>query len=123
MKINTYKEFYECINKFEDDETNEKIEQILPHGSGINDDWDICNRENFWECKNFWDCINNDGYYDGFIDFTVRIYKNENREFRIFINGNRSHNKNKKYHIKEYLEDTIHYVLKHNDIFNKKVGE
>jgi hypothetical protein len=21
------------------------------------------------------------------------------------------------------LEDTIHYVLKHNDIFNKKVGE
>jgi GTPase SAR1 family protein len=123
MKINTYKEFYEYINKFEDDETNEKIEQILPHGSGINGDWDICNRENFWECKNYWDCINNNGYHDGFINFTVRIYKNENREFRIFINGNRSHDKNKKYDIKGYLEDTIHYVLKHNDIFNKKVGE
>ena len=45
---------------------------------------------------------NENGFADGYIDFTVRIYKNPNREFRVFINGVKSHAKNRKYLINRY---------------------
>ena len=54
------------------------LKEILPHGSGINYDWyieEISENGTLSEiqCSNKFDIMNENGYYNGVVDFTVKI--------------------------------------------------
>lgn len=58
-----------------EDKKREKFKRelfyTLPSGSGIDGRWDITETRNAIVCSNFWHCMNNNGFYDGYIDFEI----------------------------------------------------
>lgn len=96
---------------YEDDIT-EALIYILPHGSGIDSDWNIEFLKNSnIVCHNSYHCMNNNGYYDGWIDFRVKLIIKEGvvRDFR--VTGAFHERWNKYDFIKECLEDDISDAL------------
>ena len=49
----------------------ELIEAILPHGSGINFDWEINTKGNRLYIHNAWDYMDENGFYDDIFPFVV----------------------------------------------------
>ena len=51
------------------------LQGILPHGSGIDCDWEIADKEQFlhFECKNSWHAMDQQGGYCGYVKFTVSL--------------------------------------------------
>ena len=49
----------------------ELIEAILPHGSGINYDWEINTKGNRLYVYNAWDYMDENGFYDDIFPFVV----------------------------------------------------
>ena len=49
----------------------EAIAKVLPHGSGINSDWEIKVYKDHITCKNCFDHMDENGFYDGgwYIDY------------------------------------------------------
>ncbi len=89
----------------------EKIEKLLPHGSGINYDWSVEIKNKKAYCRNAYDHMNEYGMYDGVYPFTV-IYSKSDMTFKYrnlkpsayyFIN---------KYQLTEYLEETLYESFK-----------
>jgi len=84
---------------------------MLPSGSGINCSWEITDTRKNWRCENAYHCMNDAGYYDGFAVFTVIIPKENILQFRLQFNGALAQYKNRRYMLRDYLEDTIYYSL------------
>ena len=53
------------------------------HGSGINSDWEGGETQDNIRIYNSFNVINENGYYDGFADFTVLIPKKKPMNFKI----------------------------------------
>lgn len=53
----------------------EKIKEILPHGSGIDYNWDIMESEKFLDCFNSFHVMNESGFYVSIEPFRLRIPK------------------------------------------------
>jgi len=88
----------------------EKVMDLLPHGSGINGDWGFdWKRNGSLHLHNGYHCMNENGYYDGWVDFTVILHPNDKEYFRLQFNSNRY--KAEKYMLREYLTDTIYDAL------------
>ncbi len=87
------------------------LEEVLPHGSGIDCDWEIEQKGNYVYCRNSFHCMNYNGYYDGYADFTVRIPIDSYSDFKLMFNGKTAQYKNVKYMLRDYLEDTIYHSL------------
>lgn len=89
---------------------------ILPHGSGIDCEWKFVWLASMQlECSNSFHCMNDNGYYDGYADFTIKL--NSSRplhEFGLVFNGREAQNKNRKYMLRDYLEDTIYHAVSGN---------
>ena len=93
-----------------EEELIEFLKDKLPSGSGIDCDWNI---KVEWKngliiASNSYHCMNEVGMYDDWADFTVYIdlpIPEEN--FRLKFNGKKAQYLNKKYMLREYLEDTI----------------
>lgn len=56
---------------------NGKPKMTLPHGSGIDCDWETAESRKNYIFTNFWHFMNENGYYDGYIKITVRIAKKD----------------------------------------------
>lgn len=108
-QFNAYKESMKGDNNMK---TLEKIrmakaiENVLPHGSGINGDWNITIRPDRVTCRNTYDHMDEYGMYDAYIDFSV-IFKNDTVKVMF-------HNLNSKGYrfvnndmLRQYLEDTF----------------
>ena len=97
---------------------NSKIIGILPHGSGINDDWTIEHKGGKVICKNAYDRINEAGLYDGVFPFSVTFFHDD---FSVKFHGLTStgYRVVGREGIREYLEDI--FALVFGDI--KKVIE
>jgi hypothetical protein len=89
----------------------EKLENILPHGSGINCDWEFTEYKNkAVKCINYWHYMDENGFYDGFYKFSFNVsqidsgYYFENLRFpeskRVGLWG-----------MVEYISETVHYAL------------
>jgi len=106
--------------------------ELLPHGSGIDCDWSIIEHKNGnVTAKNSFHAMNETGMYDGYMDFTVRIFRvkksrvnklkgpcegqyqivTQKGDIDLKITCNESR-KASFYGLKDYLEETIHYALK-----------
>lgn len=87
--------------------TNQTLEDLLPHGSGINYDWWFMDKRNCIHAYNSFDVMDEWGGYTGVIDFHVSILKTDPKVFKLVIHGKRSHYLSKRYCIREYLDDTF----------------
>ena len=65
------------IEGFEHEDEIEAIRKILPHGSGINSDWEIDVKKDAVICKNSYDRMNEGGMYDGVFPFSVKYTKDD----------------------------------------------
>ena len=84
--------------------------ESLPHGSGIDCEWEFDFCVNYISCKNSWHILNDNGYYNGFIDFELRIktgYRNIDKSIDFRIIGKFGECQD----IKDYLYETIDYAL------------
>lgn len=94
-----------------DDRLIELLEKQLPHGSGIDCDWEIEEKNGKLHCKNSFHCLNNAGYYDDYADFTIILEPASPLDFKLQFNGQTAQYKNRRYLLREYLEDTLHCGL------------
>ena len=81
-KLKGVLESYYNFNDFDDNidnvqyEITELLTYILPHGGGIDADWNIEFLKNGnIVCHNSYHCMDTYGGYDGWIDFKVKIYR------------------------------------------------
>lgn len=100
-------------------ETNPLIESMLheimeqlPHGSGIDADWtaEILKNGKF-RFYNSYHCMNENGFYDGWVDFCLTIdpfTKHPERDFRLSFLGSFSQYKAQRHYIRDYLEQTFY---------------
>lgn len=109
----------------------ENLLNLLPHGSGIDFNWEIIRHKNGnITAKNYFHAMNEYGYYDGIMPFKVLIYRSKKDrlnpltgpcagkiqvlerkgdiQFKIVYNKKR---KRSFYELGEYLYDTIRYSL------------
>lgn len=63
---------YEWYDKHKD-KIKSHLLNVLPHGSGINSDWQIDYTDKAIICRNSYHRMCRDGYYCGWIDFRVKI--------------------------------------------------
>lgn len=76
----------------------------LPHGSGIDCHWEIDYFKNGKiKCSNAWHKMNDNGYYIGYLDFSVTIGYNKKAD-RLTIGTVKIRNWNM---IKDYLEEVF----------------
>lgn len=90
-----------------------EFESRLPHGAGINYKWEvIVNLEKRTvTCYNKYDCMNEVGYYDGVASFYVVFDESKNEKdpdnLLLHFSDSKSQKLNKKYLLRNYLEDTF----------------
>ena len=99
------------------------IYERLPHGSGIDAKWIIEEKDKYFRCSNSFHCMDENGYYCGWADFSVIIFKKLKKykiqnsailyevKFNLHFHGDYSQYLNKKCYLRDYLEETIHYFL------------
>lgn len=93
----------------------EHLEKILPHGSGIDSDWNFDTLKNGKVIvSNSFHCMNENGYYCGYADFSIAIDLQNPLDFKLTFHGKFSHYLNSRYMLKDYLEDIIYAALKGN---------
>ena len=108
-------EKYNAVHAEIIDEIKEAFKYHLPHGSGIDGDWHIeVNLEKAKvRCYNFFHCMNESGMYDGYADFVVIFdWSTKEEDFELpFIElhfrGKEAQYLNRKYMLRDYLEDTF----------------
>ena len=82
----------------------EAIENVLPHGSGINYDWKINAKSNRMYIHNAWDYMDEYGLYDDVFPFVV-CYENGRFKYLHFVGCTRSQYRKIEYAgLRDYLE-------------------
>lgn len=90
----------------------------LPHGGGIDCSWSIDRlKKGNIVARNSYHVMNKNGYYDGWQDFSIRIYPTETgHDFRLLFTGYRQR-KQWACDLRDYLEDSIYLSL--DTLFNR----
>ena len=90
-------------------EKETKLLRILPHGSGINRDWQFEFKKDMCHAKNVYDYMNETGYYEFAFRFTVTFKPNA-----MYIKFNNLDNKERKFiqedGLRDYLEEIFYQV-------------
>ena len=88
--------------------TLNELEKVLPHGSGIDYDWELEERGKYIYAKNAYHYMNEDGFYDGILPFTIRFPKNKmsNFELHFHVNSAGRYRVNKG-GVREYIEERV----------------
>ena len=94
------------IEGFEHEDEIEAVRKILPHGSGINDDWKIEVKKDVVVCKNAYERMNEVGMYDGVFPFSVRYTKDDSK-IMFHSLGSREYRIASEEGLKGYLEDKL----------------
>ena len=88
-----------------------EIFETLPHGSGIDGRWSVDKKKGYYKLRNGYHAMNEHGYYVGWAEFSVVIYKKNPEGFKFHFHGDRAQRLNKRYMLRDYLEDTIAYWI------------
>ena len=82
----------------------EAIENVLPHGSGINYDYEIEQKGKRIYIRNAWDYMDENGFYDDVFPFVV-CYENGRFKYLHFLGCTRSQYRKIEYAgLRDYLE-------------------
>ena len=92
--------------------TLEELKEKLPNGSGIDYDWNFRENKKYIYASNAYHYMNECGFYDGVIPFTIRCPKDDMKNFSLHfhVNGAGRYRINKG-GVRDYLIDTIYYYL------------
>lgn len=93
------------IREIKDKKTYE-IAKKLPHGSGIDADWTINEKNDKILACNSYHAMDSVGYYIGWQEFCLKIPKKKPKDFKLNFTGDRRILKRQPF-LREYLEDTI----------------
>lgn len=109
--IEAYQNCLKSNNTDWEEKHEEHIQELinkLPHGSGIDGKW-VINYDKYEviELGNFYHAMDENGFYVGYIDFTVKIVPSLAFGCKIKIIGNFG----KRQDIKEYLRDILSYDI------------
>ena len=100
---------------FDNDKTEEiliKIGELLPHGSGIDSDWDLMMASKTRvRCQCSYHCMDENGMYDGWQDFIFLFDLKDSDYGRLMFIGKDSERLERKYQNREYLEDLLFGTL------------
>ena len=90
--------------------TEEKLLEVLPHGSGIDCKWEIEENSKSFLAKNSYHLMDENGFYCGYIDFSLRIPKDNPYDFKLMFHTNSTgRRKVRDNMLRQYLDDTITY--------------
>lgn len=84
---------------------------MLPHGSGIDSDWIVKEKGNKYICYNSFHCMNDVGFYDGWVDFSVTINKQTGDTKVRFHADGAGWYRVRKYNLRDYLEDLFAMMM------------
>lgn len=90
----------------------DKLCNDLP-GSGFGIDATTINSKNA-VISAWYHCMNENGYYDGYAYFNIYIplsSKKPEQDFTIHFVGSDSQYRNRKYYLREFIEDTVRWIL------------
>lgn len=94
------------------DDIQDWLDRVLPHGSGINCDWCFDWQQNGKvTASNAYHCMDDNGFYCGYADFTIKLDLAKPEDFTLHFNGKLAAKLNARHMLREYLEETIHYAL------------
>lgn len=98
-------------NRF--DNLTEYLENTLPSGSGINCEWEFDYLKNGNVlARNSYHCMDDNGFYCGYADFTITFHPYKAlMAFTLQFNGRQAQALNKRFMLRDYLEDTIYQEL------------
>lgn len=102
------------FNEEQQENIESQLLELLPHGSGIDCKWEFewNNDCNTVKCSNSYHCMNENGFYDGYADFSVTLYPTKAlTAFRFQFHGKTAHYKNKRYQLRDYLIETFYQAL------------
>ena len=94
----------------------DRIANLLPHGSGINGYWSVEEHDTYWTCRNSYDTMNEGGYYDYTVHFSLVIPKRNPQDFRLHFHGYQY--PVQKYNLRDYLEFEFAQAI--DEIFDRK---
>lgn len=104
--------------------TQQQILGFLPHGSGIDCKWETDENRKYFLFTNSFHAMNEHGMYDGYCDFTLKVSRDNVRDFQLTFQGAKSHYLNRKYQLRDYLEETLGYALEQCDRhFNEPLSD
>ena len=94
--------------------TLDELEKVLPHGSGIDYNWELEERGKYIYAENAFHYMNEEGFYDGVLPFTIKFYRDGVTKFDLHfhVNGVGRYRVNKG-SVREYIENTIFDVVFH----------
>lgn len=112
-KFNIMKNAYFELLESNFHELSNYLDNVLPHGSGINCNWEFDYQRNGKViARNSYHCMDEDGYYCGYADFTLKFSMHEAlTDFELEFNGKQSRYLNRKFMLRDYLEDIIYHSL------------
>lgn len=97
---------------YNDESLEYLMKDKLPHGSGIDCTWEIELKKEFIICKNSWHLMNENGYYDGYIDFTIKVNPDKPEDFKLtFQTNSRGYYQIQKHDLRTYLEEIFYTTL------------
>ncbi len=91
--------------------TENELMELLTTGSGINCNWKIEDKRAYFRAENSFATYNEIGYLVGYADFYLTIPKRDPLAFKFHFIGGRAQDLNKRFYLREYLEETIHHSL------------
>ena len=87
-------------------ETEERVFDTLPHGSGIDDTWQVKATNKYYVCNCAYHVMDDNGFYVGWAPFTLRIpLEDDPLKFKLSFSGRDGSYLARKYDLREYLED------------------
>jgi hypothetical protein len=107
--LNAWSNCVKSNNKEWEDKHEERISELineLPHGSGLDGEWSLDFEKSNDKQLTFYmqyHCMNENGMYDGYVDFTLKVKASLQFDVDLFITGNFG----KYQDVKEYLYDIL----------------
>lgn len=88
-----------------------KLADLLPHGSGIDCDWTLDVKRGKVVASNSYHAMDEWGSYDGWADFYIAVPTKSPKDFAFHFHGKLAQYLNRKYALREYLEDEMYCAL------------
>lgn len=106
--------------KFEDlqDSIESFLKELLPSGSGFDASYYFFWTKQSLRISSSYHCMNDNGYYDGWADFTMIIPFNKDiGGFKLQFDGKESQAKTRKYYLRDCMENTLFDSLHVNTVY------
>lgn len=84
----------------------------VPHGSGFDCKYEFWDNPKYVKAVSYYHVMDANGYYDGYVKFSIIIPKGNSENFKLHFHGKKSQYLNKKYFLRDYMEETILFSLK-----------